>query len=105
MYASAILSSYHVKMIQNRAQNAAKSRSGGGLGGSWTPLGASRERLGASVRRLGRVLGRLEAILGRLGAVLGRFGGRLGGIWGGYAASWCVLALPRGFWNPIFPPN
>ena len=92
-------------MIQNRPQNACKSRSGGGLGGAWKPLRHSWERLGASVRRLGRVLGRLGAVLGRLGAGLGRFGGRLGGIWGGYTASLAVLALLWGGREPIFTSN
>ena len=59
------------KMVQNRRQNGPKSRSGGGMGGSWSLSG-----------RLGRVLGLPGGVLGRLGHVLGRPGGVLGGILG-----------------------
>ena len=67
-------------IVQNRCQNGPKSRSGGGLGGSWSTSGclrASWERLGASWARLesswGRLGMRLGGALGRLGDALGKF--------------------------------
>ena len=65
----------------NPSQNAPKSRSGGGLGGSWGDgassalfslfLEASWGVLGASWWRLGRSWGRLGRVLGHLGSVPG----------------------------------
>ena len=84
------------KTSQNRAQDAPKSRSGGGsvgdrvsipnrspnsplLGVSWGVLGASWARLGAVLELSWSVLGRLGRILGASGDVLG--------------ASWNVLRI------------
>ena len=64
-------SSKNPKQIQNHRQNGPKSRSGGGLGGSWSLSG-----------RLGRVLGRISCVLWRLGCILERLGGFLGASWG-----------------------
>ena len=75
------------KMVQNPYQNGSKSRSGGGLGGSWSLSG----RLGRVLGLPGRVLGRLGHVLGRLGRRPGRVLGRLGGVLGGFEASWDVL--------------
>ena len=59
------------KNIKNHRQNGPKSRSGGGLGGSWSQSG-----------RLGRVLGRIGCVLWRLGCILERLGGFFGASWG-----------------------
>ena len=77
-------------MVQNRRQNGPKSRSGGGLGGSWSLSG-----------RLGRVLGLPRGVLERFGHVLGRPGGVLGGILG---ASWGVLGLSWGCLERLLRP-
>ena len=70
-------------MAQNRCQNSPKSRSGGGLGGSWSLSG----RLGRILGLAGRVLGRLGHVLGRLGRRPGRVLGRPGGVLGAFEAS------------------
>ena len=80
------------KILPNRTQNAPKSRSGGGPGGSWSisgHLGRVLGYLGGVSGHLGGVLGRpkevLGGVLGRPGAVLGgsrRLLGRLGASWG-----------------------
>ena len=71
------------KMVQNRYQNGPKSRSGGGLGGSWSLSG----RLGRVLGLAGRVLGRLGHVLGCLGRRPGRVLGRPGGVLWGFEAS------------------
>ena len=71
------------KMLKNRCQNGPKSRSGGGLGGSWSLSG----RLGRVLGLPGGVLGRLGHVLGRLGRRPGRVLGRPGGVLGGFEAS------------------
>ena len=59
------------KSGKNRCQSGPKSRSGGGLGGSWSLS-----------KRHGRVMGLREGVLGRLGHVLGSLGRRLGRVLG-----------------------
>ena len=70
-------------IVQIHRQNGPKSRSGGGLGGSWSLSG----RLGRVLGLPGRVLGRLGHVLGRLGRRPGRVLGRPGGVLGGFEAS------------------
>ena len=86
------------KMVQNRRQNDPKSRSGGGLGGSWSLSG----RLGRVLGLPGVVLGRLGQVLGRLGRRPGRVLGRPGGVLGGFGGvSWGLLGRPGASWGHL----
>ena len=80
------------KMVQNRCQNAPKSRSGGGLGASkcfkievWRGaarlLGASWAILASEVRPGMRLRANLGTFWSRHGAVLGRLWRAFGGVW------------------------
>ena len=78
-------------MAQFRRQNGPKSKSGGGLGGSWSLSG-----------RLGRVLGLPGGVLGRLGHVLGRLRRRPGRVLGRPGVSWGSLNRPpRASWGVL----
>ena len=94
------------KTVQNPAQNAPKSRSGGDCASDrfWNPFfPASWGVLGRLVRLLGPPWGVLGASWGVLGASWGRLGGVLVVSWGAlgclggvYVESWGVLvAFPR----------
>ena len=92
------------KISQHRRQNDPNSKSGGGLGGSWSlsrRLCRVLGRLGCVLRRLGCFLERLGGALGGvLGAcVLGSFGGGLGEFQAPLRASWGVLACLEASWG------
>ena len=90
-FVSKILQNFR-KINQNRRQNDPTSRSGGGLGGSWSLSG-----------RLCRVLGHIVCVLRRLGCLLERLGGALGGVLG---ASWGLLGVSWGnFKRPLGHPG
>ena len=86
------------KINQNRRQNDPTSRSGGGLGGSWS----LSERLCRVLRRLGYVLRRLGCFLERLGGALG---GVLGASWDLLGVSWRnskrPLRHPGAYWRVL----
>ena len=95
------------KTSQNRAQDAPKSRSGGGSVGDRVSipnrspnsplLGVSWGVLGASWARLGAVLELSWGVLGRLGSVLRASWGVLGAPWGAFVVLVVFLWIVDGF--------
>ena len=93
------------KIVQNRSQNDAKSRSGWGLGGSWAALGrllSGSWLPGPSAPPLGRFLGSSRAVLepswAPIGRLLGLCWARTGASWGSFGD---VLGHPRVSWRAL----